>query len=385
MLRHCLSSPFSRGLRRLFDGVPNRRARRAMRRKQASSRLALEQLESRELLSSYIIEDLGTLGGNSSQATAINAKGEVVGSAQLADGKAHAVLWEPGKAPIDLGTLGGANSSASAINILGEIVGKADTASATDQPFFLQPGGSMSNVNDAVPQSLKDEGDVLLSAMGVNDTGVIVGKGTFNLIDLFATGSYSLHPPSGTVNLLDFSAGVGEAAAVSGTKVVSNLLRGDGTSQAVVEDINGATSVVLPALGGITFKSSTVFAISSPNAAGIQFASGIEVDSSGHITAVQWKIPQNSNQTTVEAQAGGIVGNPTDIVINERRVAVVDSVRNGEHFVDGEYPPLTLGNNSVFTVADLNDLLPANSGITLDSATGINDSGQICANGTING
>ncbi len=385
MLHPCIFSPFSRAFRRLFHRAPNRRARRAMRRSRASSRLRLEYLESRELLSSYIIEDLGTLGGNSSQAAAINAKGEVVGSAQLADGKIHAVLWEPGKAPIDLGTLGGANSSALAINILGEIVGKADTASATDQPFALQPGGSMTNLNDALPQSFKDSGDVLNSATGVNDTGVIVGKGTFNLIDLFVVDPYSFDLASGTVNLLDVASGVGEAAGVSGTKVVSNLVSSNGTSQAVVEDINGATSVVLPTLAGITLKSSTVFGISTPNAAGIQFAAGIEVDTSGHITPVEWKIPQNSNQTTVEAQAGGFVGDPTDIVVNERRVDVVDSVRNGEHFVTADFPPLTLGNNPVFTTVDLNDLLPANSGITLESVTGINDAGQICANGTING
>ena len=76
-----LSSTFSHALRFLFPGAPNRRARRAKRRSRASSRLTFEYLESRVLLSSYIIEDLGTLGGSSSQATAINAKGEVVGSA----------------------------------------------------------------------------------------------------------------------------------------------------------------------------------------------------------------------------------------------------------------------------------------------------------------
>src|SRR5262245_35502446 len=106
MLRDNISSAFSRVLRRLFHGAsPNRRARRAMRRHRTSSRPTLECLESRELLSSYIFEDLGTLGGNFSGATAINAKGEVVGAARLPDGTSHAVLWDPGKPAQDLGTL----------------------------------------------------------------------------------------------------------------------------------------------------------------------------------------------------------------------------------------------------------------------------------------
>src|SRR6516162_1795955 len=54
MLRLGLSSGFSRALRRLIYCPPNRRTRRAMRRTRTSSRLALEHLESRELLSSYI-------------------------------------------------------------------------------------------------------------------------------------------------------------------------------------------------------------------------------------------------------------------------------------------------------------------------------------------
>jgi probable HAF family extracellular repeat protein len=149
MLRDNVSFSFSRALHRLFHGAsPNRRARRAMRRKRTPSRLTLECLESRELLSSYIVEDLGTLGGNFSEATAINAKGAVVGSARLPNGPSHAVLWDPGKPAQDLGTLGGSESKAFAINILGEIVGEADTTSALHHPFVLQPGGSMSDLTN---------------------------------------------------------------------------------------------------------------------------------------------------------------------------------------------------------------------------------------------
>ena len=50
--------------------------------------------------------DLGTLGGKSSEGVAINASGQVTGSAYTADGELHAFLWD-GTTMQDLGTLGG--------------------------------------------------------------------------------------------------------------------------------------------------------------------------------------------------------------------------------------------------------------------------------------
>ena len=58
----------------------------------------------------YGVTDLGTLGGPTSSASAINASGQVVGAASTASGSQHAFLY--GGAMIDLGTLGGTNSFA---------------------------------------------------------------------------------------------------------------------------------------------------------------------------------------------------------------------------------------------------------------------------------
>ena len=52
------------------------------------------------------VQDLGTLGGSSSWASAINDSGQVIGSSYLAgDQNRHAFLYKDGKMT-DLGTLG---------------------------------------------------------------------------------------------------------------------------------------------------------------------------------------------------------------------------------------------------------------------------------------
>src|SRR3990172_2867667 len=66
--------------------------------------------------------DLGTLGGDSSYAVAINELGQVVGYSYIASEEYHAFLWENG-AMTDLGTLGGNFSQAVAINERGQVVG----------------------------------------------------------------------------------------------------------------------------------------------------------------------------------------------------------------------------------------------------------------------
>jgi probable HAF family extracellular repeat protein len=85
--------------------------------------VAVASLPSNALaLPTYIVTDLGTLGGTVSQAWGINARGQVVGGAYTAGNVAlHAILSDgtPGGI-IDLGTLGGDFGRAWAINAGGQ-------------------------------------------------------------------------------------------------------------------------------------------------------------------------------------------------------------------------------------------------------------------------
>lgn len=74
----------------------------------------------------YIITNLGTLGGNRTDAYGINDAGDVVGFSYTAYGEAHAFRSSNGKLT-DLGTMGGNYSRAWAINNSGKIVGEGST------------------------------------------------------------------------------------------------------------------------------------------------------------------------------------------------------------------------------------------------------------------
>jgi probable HAF family extracellular repeat protein len=149
------------------------------------------------------IVDLGTLGGpqNQSQATAINARGEVVGWSTLDNGNSHAFVWRHGQmadlAPLtaandindhgviagagvtatgeyhaflwargkatDLGTLGGGFSQALGINNHGQVVGLSTTAAGEPHAFVWARG----QMTDLAP---------LVTANDINERGQIVGS-----------------------------------------------------------------------------------------------------------------------------------------------------------------------------------------------------------------
>lgn len=119
-------------------------------------------------------------GDDNGVANAINQSGQIVGYSTpgqitfnaLPTGNTHAFVDTNGIIT-GLGTLGGASSQANAINNAGQIVGSSDTA--ISQSAFIYANGSMHDLNTLVNPSV---GVTLQEATAINSSGQIAVNGT---------------------------------------------------------------------------------------------------------------------------------------------------------------------------------------------------------------
>ena len=95
------------------------------------------------------LTDLGTLGGNYSMATGINATGHVIGNSTTATGTYHGFVWDRVNHMTDLGTLGGTFSRATGINAAGQVFGQSTDAGGAVHDFVWDATNGMQLRNPA--------------------------------------------------------------------------------------------------------------------------------------------------------------------------------------------------------------------------------------------
>lgn len=305
----------------------------------------------------YTITDLGTLGGTSSTATAINARGDVVGWARDAGERDRAFLVPSGGVMQDLGTLGGPTSYAYAISSLGLVVGSAaDTGSGVPQRAFRW-NGSMARLGDL--------GGPTSAAYGVNDVDDIVGSADTN--PTFGN-PHGFRWRAGTMTDLgtlggqfSIAFGVSDAGIVVGT----GFLAGNTSNHAF--RWSGASLQDLGVIGGARSVATAV------NTAGTIV--GYSEIAPSLTTQRAFVRPAAASGLTSLGTLGG--ANSQALAINETGLIVgwAENAVGQRRAFSSTGGPLT----------DLNTLLPGGSGWVLQEARGVNDAGQVVGVGTHGG
>jgi probable HAF family extracellular repeat protein len=253
------------------------------------------------LYSDGVMTDLGGSGG-SSYAYGINDSGQVAGYSTAGSG-IHAFRYSDGKLT-DLGTLGGQHSYAFAINQAGEVAGYSTTAAGIPEAF-VSSGGALTDLGGL---GTDDQGNSLGSyAYGINKSGQVVGYADVSI---------------------DNGNQVASHAFVAGGGAMTDLGAGDSSTALGINDAGQVIGV---------------------------WKSAYYIESGGVFT-------------TLSALPAGI-NNHGDVV----------GYTQGPSSQSAPYL-YTKGQ-----MIDLNSILPAGSGWTLTNAAAINDSDQIVGVGTFHG
>ncbi|MFL5619097.1 MAG: PKD domain-containing protein [Gemmatimonadaceae bacterium] len=118
-----------------------------------------------------VIQDLGTLGGSTSQAIDINASARVIGKSLIAgDAATHFFLWSTEAGMQDLNTLLGAITSVVEINDAGQISGTYTATGGASHAFLYTPGSGLLDLGTL--------GGTTSAPRGLNNVGQVVGSST---------------------------------------------------------------------------------------------------------------------------------------------------------------------------------------------------------------
>jgi len=315
----------------------------------------------------YGIVDLGTLGGDLSEAYGINNAGQVVGWSTRADGAGHGFLYSGG-AMTDLGTLiGGSASYATGINDMGQVVGYGGINAYGPQfreftQGFIWTNGSMQPLGALYCPCSFNERYGTSAAYGINSAGQAVGDSrtvrgeVFRHAFLWQSGAMQDigGGPGGTS--ISYAYGINDAGQVVGRLDDRAFLWQDGAGRQDLGTLPGHTWSAARAINSQGRVVGESLAPTGTEGSAFLWEAGAMRDL-GALAGDPW------------SQANGINGR--DQIVG----------RSGTR--DWASSRAFLSQAGV--MRDLNGLLPAGSGWELQSASAINDAGQIVGVGMHDG
>jgi len=291
----------------------------------------------------YLIEELGTVGGPDSKAFAVNNAGHVVGWAEDAGTMPWPCLWHDGLT-FNLGALDpNQDGEAHGINGSGQIVGNSDGPDHA----FLYDGGTMT-----------DLGQVLFNAhtfaRDINDAGQIVG--------FCSTGSdRPIFYSDGAFTDLRAEEGIwGRLYAINNSgQMVGYEDMGPGYAAILYSE---GTLTDLGGLGGGDYQA-------------------MDINDSGLIVGFAWNLSGEKHAVLWSGGTG------TDLGTLGGTESVAYGINNSGQIVGRSTTGLSTHAfiYQAGAMTDLNDRLPPGSGWVLHEAQDINDHEQICGWGIIGG
>ncbi len=324
----------------------------------------------------YTVTDLGTLGaGNVSMATGINECGRVVGESTLTaapnDTNTHPFFWsdangngasDPGEMQ-DLGTLGGATGTAAAVNQGGAVVGSSLTQGSIPHAFYKPAGGAM--------QDLGTLGGFTVDAQDVNASGQVVGQsedGSFQ-DRAFIWQSGVMTPLSAPWGTPIRALGINDAGQVAGNANVNGVVE----THAFVTI--GGVAVDIGTLGGSVSFGNEVNDLGE--VAGQSYIFTPTITQSFH--AFRWKdVNGNGANDSGEMQDLGTLGGRHSYAYDLNNNGLV--VGRSELTMGSGNTHAFILSRSDGVLRDLNTVVTG-TGWTFQDARGINNRGQIAGTG----